>query len=151
MYNTVLVPLDGSKRAEAILPHVEALVERCSPAKVILLRVVEPESTFPELNIPYPEAMQDYAAGTAQAEAYLTNIQEKLRGKGIETQVYIAHGSPVEGILNAASHNDVDLIAMASHGRTGLQRVFYGSVAAGVLNRVDHPLLLVRSRRIDNE
>ena len=60
-------------------------------------------------------------------------------------ETYIAHESPVKGIVNSAEHRNVDLIAMASHGRTGLPRVFYGSVAAGVLNLVDRPLLLIRA------
>jgi nucleotide-binding universal stress UspA family protein len=52
----------------------------------------------------------------------------------------------VEAIINAAEREDADLIAIASHGRSGLSGVFYGSVAAGVLHRVDRPLLLIRSR-----
>jgi nucleotide-binding universal stress UspA family protein len=56
------------------------------------------------------------------------------------------HGPVVEAILTTAECEKVDLIAMASHGRTGLAQVFYGSVAAGVLNRIDRPLLLVRSQ-----
>jgi nucleotide-binding universal stress UspA family protein len=53
----------------------------------------------------------------------------------------------VEGIIAVAASEEVDLIAMASHGRGGLARVFYGSVAAGVLQRIDRPLLLIRSRK----
>ena len=52
----------------------------------------------------------------------------------------------VETIIEAATNEDADLIAMASHGRGGLSRIFYGSVAAGILNRVDRPLFIVRSR-----
>jgi len=52
----------------------------------------------------------------------------------------------VEGIINMAAREGVDLIALASHGRSGLSRVFYGSVAAGLLHRVDRPLLIIRSR-----
>jgi nucleotide-binding universal stress UspA family protein len=54
----------------------------------------------------------------------------------------------VDTIIQTAKEHAVDLVAMASHGRTGLERVFYGSVAAGVLQSVDRPLLLVRSRRL---
>jgi nucleotide-binding universal stress UspA family protein len=61
----------------------------------------------------------------------------------------VGHGSPVDAIIAAAEAETADLVAMASHGRTGLARAFYGSVAAGVLNRVDRPLLMVRSRESD--
>jgi len=56
------------------------------------------------------------------------------------------HSSPVEAIIQEAEREHADIVAMASHGRTGLPRVFYGSVAGGVLHRIDRPLLLVRSR-----
>jgi nucleotide-binding universal stress UspA family protein len=58
----------------------------------------------------------------------------------------IAYGRVVEAILHAAEREGADPIAMASHGRSGLSQVFYGSVAAGVLYRADRPLLLIRSR-----
>jgi nucleotide-binding universal stress UspA family protein len=57
----------------------------------------------------------------------------------------LGDGPIVEEIINIADRENVDLIAMASHGRTGLPRAFYGSVAAGILHRIDRPLLLVRS------
>ena len=66
---------------------------------------------------------------------------------GIEARIRVEHGSVVDAIINAAEREGANLIAMASHGRTGLARAFYGGVAAGVLHRVDRPLLLVRSRR----
>ena len=65
--------------------------------------------------------------------------------KGIASEAHVVHGPVVETIIKIAERESVDLIAMASHGRTGLQRVFYGSVAAGVLHRADRPLLLIRS------
>jgi nucleotide-binding universal stress UspA family protein len=65
---------------------------------------------------------------------------------GFDTNALVMHGPVVESIIKAANTEDVDLIAMASHGRSGLGHVFYGSVAAGVLNRIDRPLLLIRSR-----
>jgi nucleotide-binding universal stress UspA family protein len=60
----------------------------------------------------------------------------------------VVRGPVVETIINVAEREGADLTAMASHGRTGLERVFYGSVAVGVLHHVDRPLLLVRSRRL---
>jgi nucleotide-binding universal stress UspA family protein len=146
MFKTILVPLDGSQRAEAILPHVEDLA-RQSQGTLILLQVVElptfsaigPGGTLPVLNDNlYRELLQE-------AETYLAGVQERLRQRGIEAKTCIGVGPVVSQVMETARQENVDMIAMASHGRTGLTRVFYGSVAAGVLHRVDRPLLLVRS------
>ena len=145
MYKTVLVPLDGSKRAEAILPHVENLAQLCD-ARVIFLEVVElvhvdmgPDGMSPVLDAQIVEQEMHIA------ESYLSALQDEFRKRGIEARKRVAYGSVVGQIMNVAKQEGADLIAMASHGRTGLSRVFYGSVAAGVLHSVDRPLLLVRS------
>jgi nucleotide-binding universal stress UspA family protein len=86
---------------------------------------------------------------TSEAETYLKNLQSEFREKGIATEIYVGHGHVVEEIIHAAEQQGAELIAMASHGRTGLGRVFYGSVAAGVLHRIDRPLLLIRAEQDD--
>ena len=148
MYHKILVPLDGSKRAEKILPHVEELATRYK-ARVIFLQVVEyktittPEGAFINLSdLEFEQAKE-------QAEKHLAGIQGKFRGKNIETQTYVTYGPVVEGIINMAAREGVDRIALARHGRSGLSRVFYGSVAAGLLHRVDRPLLIIRSRNYE--
>jgi nucleotide-binding universal stress UspA family protein len=147
MYKTILVPLDGSKRAEAIIPHVENLALSLN-AKVILFKVAEPS-----LMLEYDEVidMSSYLEKSDKqkkdAEYYLTSLQEKFRAKGIEAQILIGHGPVVKAIIDAAEQENVKLVAMASHGHGGLLRTFYGSVASGVLQRIDRPLLLIRSRR----
>jgi nucleotide-binding universal stress UspA family protein len=147
MYKTILVPLDGSKRAEAILPHVENLALSLN-AKVILFKVSEPS-----LMLEYDEVidMSTYLEKSDKqkkdAEYYLTSLQEKFRAKGIEAQTLIGHGPVVKAIIDAAEQQNAKLVAMASHGHGGLLRTFYGSVASGVLQRIDRPLLLIRSRR----
>lgn len=150
MYKTILVPLDGSVRAEAILPHVEDMALRYK-ARVVFLQVIEPTPPIAiGMDMAYvsPETY-DLEKRTREAEAYLTSRQGEFRQKGIETRTTIAHGPVVETIINVAEYSHADLIAMASHGRTGLSRVFYGSVAAGVLHRIDRPLLLIRSSAND--
>ncbi len=148
MYHKILVPLDGSKRADRILPHVEDLARRYK-AKVIFLQVVEhkaittPEGAF----INYSD--QEFDQAKKQAETHLSGIQGEFRGKNIESQTRVIYGPVVHEILNMAAQEGVDLIALASHGRGGLARVFYGSVAAGLLHRVDRPLLIIRSRGME--
>lgn len=145
MYKVILVPLDGSERAEAILPHVDDLA-RCYRAKVVFLQVVEPEPLIIGPDVVYPMINQDMMEErTKTAETYLDTKQAEFRARGIEVETYVVHGPVVEEIITYADRTKADLIAMASHGRTGLSRVFYGSVAAGVLNKVDRPLFLIRS------
>ena len=137
MYHKILVPLDGSKRAEKILPHVEELATRYK-AKVIFLQVVEyktlttPEGAFINLTD------QEFDQTRKQAETHLEGIRGEFREKNIESQIHVTYGPVVEGIINMAAQEGVDLIALASHGR--------GGVAAGLLHRVDRPLLIIRSR-----
>ena len=91
----------------------------------------------------YDEDLAKQIAGSAKA--YLAGVQGEFREKGVAAKVYVEEGPVVRTILDIAAREEVDLIAMASHGRTGLARVFYGSVAAGVLHQADRPLLLVRA------
>jgi len=85
-----------------------------------------------------------------ETEVYLASLQEEFRAKGINVQTRIGHGLVVKAIIDAAERENADLVAMASHGRTGLSRTFYGSVAAGVLQRIDRSLLITRSRCDDS-
>jgi len=145
MYKKILVPLDGSKIAEKILPHVESLAGRYQ-ANVFLLTVLDYmfatsiEGAFVEFS------KRDYDQKSKAAESYLKGIAGELREKKIPAEIRVAQGKAVSSILEIAASENVDLIAMASHGGGALARVFYGSVASGVLNRVDRALLIIRSR-----
>lgn len=149
MYNTILVPLDGSKRAEAILPHVEEMARKIG-SRIILLTCVEQKHVYTgDLEI---SAMvhkeDDMVQQTKTAKSYLQEVQTKLEQQGIQVSTTIMQGPPAEEILAAAAQENVDMIAIASHGRSGLGRVFYGSVAAGILERADRPLLIIRAREV---
>jgi nucleotide-binding universal stress UspA family protein len=147
MYANILVPLDGSKRAERILPYIENLAHGFN-SRVVFLQVVETSFVYKS---PYS---YDTVLGLekaeceklrAEAKAYLAGLQGEFREKGIKSIILVLEGPVVQIIINVAEREGVDLIAMASHGRTGLARVFYGSVAAGVMHQVDRPLLIIRS------
>lgn len=147
MYKTILVPLDGSKRAEAILPHVENLAA-ISKAKVIVLYVEEPSVVleYDEI-IDMDRYWQERRKNQEEIKAYVEGLTGTLKDRGISVEFIIGQGPVVKCILDTAAQQNADLIAMASHGRGALERTFYGSVAAGVLNKIDRPLLLVRSKK----
>ena len=144
MYKKILVPLDSSRRAERILPYVEELAKKFE-SEIVLLQVVTP--TYP-YGVSFEPSLFHTQMNKHEkdAETYLAGFQGEFREKGIKAKVRVVIGSIVGAILSMAEAESVDLIAMASHGRGGLARVFYGSVAAGVLHQVDRPLLIVRSR-----
>jgi nucleotide-binding universal stress UspA family protein len=147
MYQKILVPLDGSDVAEKTLPHAEALAERFD-ARLIFLQVLDP---VPHVvtNVVDKLRREGYDLERKEAESYLSDKQKGLADKGIESATVVRHGPPFQAILDVATEQDVDLIAMGSHGSGGLSSAFYGSVASAVLHRVDRPLLLIRSVQKD--
>jgi nucleotide-binding universal stress UspA family protein len=145
MYNIILVPLDGSKRAEAILPHVEDLAHNYN-AKVILIQVVELYKAQAGSEFYNHDLFQEVCVlAVKEAESYLNGLKGEFKEKGIASSSCVVEGAVVEAIIDAAKREDADIIAIASHGRSGLSRAFYGSVAAGILHSADRPLLVIRS------
>jgi len=154
MFQTILVPLDGSARAEHILPHVEDLAIQYK-AKVIFIQVMEPlQIANPSLHVTsaltdtVKESLKDFNRSYEEINPYLAGRLGEFREKGIDVRKFVEQGPVVETIISVAQRENTDLIAMASHGRSGMSRVFYGSVASGVLQQIDRPMLIIRSRNI---
>jgi nucleotide-binding universal stress UspA family protein len=145
MYKNILVPLDGSPRAEAILPHIEKLFAG-SEVKITLLNVFEPNFNLID-SYGHPPEFYDALSDKwlNEATTYLQGVTARLKEHGLRVRFFVETGPVVGTILKVAERENASLIAMASHGRSALGSIFYGSVAAGVLHRVDRPLLLVRS------
>jgi nucleotide-binding universal stress UspA family protein len=146
VYKSILVPLDGSARAEKILPHVKKLAQ-CTGAEVLLLQVVvpvyymmDPQVSYVNINIEETQWRLD------EAKSYLDKLAAEFANKTLKVHTRVEQGPVVETIIEVAKTEDISMIALASHGRSGLGQVFYGSVAAGILQRIDRPLLVVRSR-----
>jgi nucleotide-binding universal stress UspA family protein len=155
MYKLILVPLDGSRRAEAILPHAAQLAQSYG-SEIVFLRVFE----IPHLTSRLAESHYDFEALpylsndelqelVGDARGYLDGLCSQMADAGIRARYKVEHGPIAATIINTAVEEQADLIAMASHGSSGLQGVYYGSVAAGVLQRVDRPLLIVRAYEIE--
>lgn len=143
MYRRILVPLDGTKRAEAILPQVEALAKQCDAA-LVLLEVLEPLP--PHAVVVVPEMLQTgVTQRTADISRYVQDVADALRARGFDAKGIVARGQVVDTILATADAEGIDLIAMASHGYTGLARLLHGSIAAEVLHRARTPLLVLHA------
>jgi nucleotide-binding universal stress UspA family protein len=141
MYKKILVPLDGSELAEVVLPHVKEMVAGHGEANVVLLRIVEPlpAGTPPAVDF---EVVQK--AGVKEAEKYLARIQAKLNKEGLNVEVEVLTGRPAETITDFVRREKVDLIALATHGRSGVSRWVFGSVADRLVRSSSVPILLIR-------
>ena len=142
----ILVPLDGSQTAEQVLPSA-ALVARAVGAQICLFQVpiVQPATSFGGEWFFLPTT-GEFDEDERQALAYLEGVAEGLRDKGLQVSTATQIGPVAESIIEYAEANQVDLIAMCTHGRTGLARWAMGSVADRVLHAGSLPILLVRAR-----
>jgi nucleotide-binding universal stress UspA family protein len=152
MKEKILVPLDGSLVGESALPYVEDLVSKLSPGvqtEVILLQVLSP--VMPQKmvgaevpNIVYTEKQTE--ENKKNALDYLTRIGEALKSKGVTVTVEVAVGDASEEIVKAAEKINANLIAMSTHGRSGLSRWAYGSITDKVLRReAKIPITVIRA------
>ena len=164
---TILVPLDGSERAESVLPHAEALAKQRGTelVDVVVLRVCEPPTTpsyyLSEPGIAYaplaePETLdaqvnwreymkEETAKCRRVAEEYLAGIEKRLRDSNINVRSEVLEGKAAEEIVDYANKNPFNLIVMSTHRRSGLRRLVYGSITENVLQGVSRPILLVRT------
>lgn len=137
MYQRILVPLDGSGLAEAILSDVVELATQ-HRADVVLLRVA---SAHARIGSDLTEAQ---VHAVAEAEGYLAEEEQRLAGRGIRVSSVVRYGQPAEEILDHARTSGIDLIAMSTHGRTGLTQFVLGSVANKIIHTATVPILLCR-------
>lgn len=142
---TIVVPLDGSRVAEAVLPWAEELV-RLLRARVVLVRAVE-TPVFDEST--GQRAAVELEASQVEAHSYLHAVAERFTRAGAEVALEVRIGIPPYVIVDCASELEADLIVMATHGRSGVARLVYGSVAAGVLRDAAVPVLLVPARELE--
>lgn len=132
----VLVPLDGSRLSDAVLPHVRRLLSGAASAcELHLLHVVH-------------EAADARTEARAEARAHLAAYEDLLTAEGFRVRPRVVPGDPVQEILEHVVDDGIDLVAMATHGRSGVRRWVRGSVAERVLRGCPAPLLLVNPRGV---
>ncbi|MEJ2740515.1 MAG: universal stress protein [Dehalococcoidia bacterium] len=145
MYNKILVPLDGSELAECVLPHVESIAKGCHTKNIIFIRVVEP--------VVLPVADGEYFSSNvwtqiesqekATAVNYLNDIVNRVQYEGINVEAKVILGRVAESVVDFATKNEIDLIIIATHGRSGVNRWLRGSVANRVLHAIRSPILII--------
>ncbi len=139
MYKRILVPLDGSELAEQVLPYVRTLAKGCY-SQVELLRVFE----RPSRNVTAPAQVIAHMRG--EAEDYLSRIKKSIQDDGVPVSCEVHEGDPPSYIISEAAKEPTTLIAMSTHGRSGLGQWVIGSVADKVLHATTNPMLVVRSK-----
>ena len=141
MYKHILIPLDNSPSDHVILDHVRPLAKQLD-SELILVHVAEGFGARyqNQLNLEDSEEIK-------KDQEYLNRCQEKLRQEGFKVKAHLLRGEPSNQILEIAEKEQVDLIAMSTHGHRFLQDLILGSVAENIRHRTSIPILMIRSAR----
>lgn len=142
MYKRILVPLDGSQVAEAVLQHALSLAQ-CLDTEIVLLRV----TTNPVVEFSFSDpsiASNAIHELEIEAETYIKSKCSELEAAGMRVSFLIREGPVAETILAVADAMQVDIIAMSTHGRSGVQRWLLGSVTDRVVHHSSVPVLVIR-------
>ena len=146
MYQKILVPLDGSELAECVLSHVEVLARGCQAKSVVFIRVVEPiRQTGGEYMMDSDQLKKFESENRLAAGEYLKKISAKVSLGGAVVKTEVVSGRPAEILADYATKNQVDLIVIATHGRSGVSRWVWGSVADRILRSACVPVMMVRA------
>lgn len=150
---TLLVPLSGSDVSATVLPHAEAIAQQKGvTVNVVLMQIIEPPVApsyySPELTgIPLNWGQfveQEMVRSKKAAQEYLADVEKRFQALGVPATSMVLTGKPAEEIVAYANRNPYTVVVMATHGRTGLSRLVYGSVAESVLFGITNPIVLVR-------
>ena len=154
MYDRIVVALDGSQLAEQVLPHAEALGQRFQSTLVLVRATAAPDVLAPTaaaLGGPVVDPLPIIEAEVREAVAYLEAVATRLRKQGLAVECEQRDGAPATVILDVARRRGADLIALTTHGRGGLLRLVFGSVAEEVLRKASCQVLLVRASEEDGK
>lgn len=148
MYRRILVPLDGSKLAECVLPHAAALAKGCRGGEFEFVEVVAPFQVPPSIE-PIPLKQADVQAISAQgkklAEEYIAQVVQRFDAGAAKKKGVVLLGPVVETLRDYIAENNFDLVIMATHGSSGISRWVWGSVAERLLRSTCAPVMMVRA------
>jgi len=146
MYKKIMVPLDGSELAECVLPHVETFIKEFKISDVTLIRVEPPELKY-QLEFPMPANIiaERESAVKSLAKDYLNQVVNRLKDNGTIFHVEVIVGRIAASLIDYAQENDLDLILIATHGRSGVTRWVRGSIADRILRSANIPVLMVQA------
>lgn len=144
MYKKMLVPLDGSEFSECGLEHAKIVALACSCPEVVFLRVIEPDSQITDIGGISSESWYRDAQAKREEEAkeYITKIADKMKKEGLKAKGVVVKGRAADELLEYAKNNNVDIIIMSTHGRSGVSRWAVGSVADKIVRHSSIPVLL---------
>lgn len=155
MYQRIMVPVDGSELAECVLPHVESVAMGCNSREVVFVRVVEPvqipSGTFSEGGAVYDYAQLDQVRkdmeqqNRAEADQYLHRLQSRVSYGDAKVRTEVLVGSVANTLIEYAEENNVDLVVISTHGRSGIGRWVWGSTADKIMRSGTAPVLMVRA------
>ena len=145
-YQHVIVPLDGSALAECVLPHLEAIASNCHITTVELVRVVPPLEMHYRAVLPFDvqQEKQLNQAAVKEAEDYLSAIKARLDASRMTVITKVLLGPVADVLSDYIQKSGADLLILATHGRSGPSRWFWGSVADKLLRSCCIPVFLVR-------
>lgn len=152
MYERILVPLDGSKLAEAILPNVKDMVNKISPrmqVEIILLEVIsgiKSDDLTRDRRSQSSLKQNEMEKVIKEAEEYLETAAASLRSDRIKVKTVVAAGPVVEEIIKTAGETGANLIAMSTHGFSGLRKWALGSITEKILQASEIPILVIRTK-----
>ena len=145
MFKTIVVPLDGSPLSEQVLPKAAELAKCFPDAKFVLLEVIKPMTPSVVDALVFSNSSEVETLTPEKAMEYLRRVAAKYF-PGMHLRIMAEEGGAAEIILQTAKDVKADLIAMASHGRSGVARLTLGSVTDRVINHTDIPVLVVKTK-----
>ena len=143
MFDTILVPLDGSQMADCVLPHVAAIAGPFN-AEVTLLRVLEKNQTIPSAQL---FDLLNWQINKTRSTLYLEKIKLLFQESGIRTQALVLEGLVAEGIAGYAQQQAMKLIVLSSHGRSGLTKWGISSITQKIILIAQTSLLIIRAHQ----
>lgn len=154
MFKKIMVPLDGSELAECVLPHAESFINACQASSISLVRVIQPAPTLYDdtaaiSNISREKMVENTRRieeeRRTSAMEYLEGVASRLKREGVELKTEVLVGSVADSLADYTEKNQIDMILIATHGRSGISRWVRGSIADRVLRFARVPVLMVRA------